>query len=364
MTNRQIMILIPLFLMGGAFLQVPNFTAAMAEQDAWLVAVLGCVVAVAAGFLYGEICENNQGKNFLQIVESRWGVWAGRILGVMYVIYFFTTCALLLNFLSYFLKIILLRNTPLIALGLLFMFLICYAHRLGVTAVARTGEILFWMVIAAVIIFIIGLMPSMDPEQLLPTGFIDKRAIYQGLFNYAGYPLLEVAAFMFFAQHFDRPRARSFAKGMLIGSFILLIFIVAALLVYGPINTKHNAYATYSLVDRWGIGLKTFRVEALLSTVWLSGFFIKLTLLFEACSNSLAYVCRIAENRWLTAPTAALILFGVANLQDDVVVQGFQTTELWPVLAFVMGLLIPFALWVSQRPQRKKKVPKAVNRQT
>lgn len=90
----QLALLIIGFTFGSTAIMNPSYGAG---QDAWLAFILGFIGGTTLLGIYVAIAHLNPGKNLYEILESFFGKYLGRGIGLLYVWYFIHLASLVLR---------------------------------------------------------------------------------------------------------------------------------------------------------------------------------------------------------------------------------------------------------------------------
>jgi len=114
-----------------------------AKQDAWIAIIIAMIIGFLLILIYTTIQKAYPNKHLGDIFLSVFGKWVGRVVILLYALYFSYFAAT--NFWEFgeiIVQLILLR-TPLEIVLLLVMIVMLYAAFLGIEVIARTSEIFF-----------------------------------------------------------------------------------------------------------------------------------------------------------------------------------------------------------------------------
>ncbi|MEA4828608.1 MAG: GerAB/ArcD/ProY family transporter, partial [Enterococcus thailandicus] len=156
----------------ACFTQASSLLAALlvgeVYQDAWLAVLMGGVVCLPLMWVYRELMVMFPGKNLLHIVDEVYGTVLGKILGVVYLWFFFTLAALNLTDLGALTQGTILERTPALALTLLCVLVASIAVRRGVRLVTRYSTLFTFTAIFITGISFLLVFSQMDMKNFLP----------------------------------------------------------------------------------------------------------------------------------------------------------------------------------------------------
>ncbi len=140
LSAHQLFSLIVLFELGSA---IVVGVGKEAKQDAWLAVLLGMVAGLGLFMIYGWLHKLYPELSLSNILEKVLGKWLGRLLGVLYILYFlYISCRLLRDFGALLLTAAL-PETPIYIVTFMMALVIVYASYLGIETIGKTGELLY-----------------------------------------------------------------------------------------------------------------------------------------------------------------------------------------------------------------------------
>lgn len=202
----QLFVLIILFELGSALL-VP--IAMEANRDAWLAILLGMVGGFGMFLIYHRLYLYYPDSLPTTFVQKLIGKTFGRILALLYVIYFLYLASRVLRDFGEMLAIIAYPETPLSINHALLMFVVVYTVRKGIEVLARTGELAFFFIYflaisGFVLIIFSGIIHINNLKPILEEGIypLFKVAFGQVLF----FPFGEIVVFGMIFPYLNNPK--------------------------------------------------------------------------------------------------------------------------------------------------------------
>jgi spore germination protein KB len=231
----QLFSMMVLFLIGTS--QVVGIGLA-AKQDAWIVPAIAAILGVILLYLYLYLYKLSGYEHLIGILEMGFGLYLGKFIGLLYCFYFLYIGARITKDFNYFVSKTLFFSFPDWILSLTFLLVVGYGIYLGIEAVARSSEILFFLliifVISITVLFVCS--PEFSMEHLRPVLGNGWRPIWKEIFpKYLTFPEGEIIAFMMvFPLVENRDILRK--KGWIVYLVSGLIFILANVLVIGMLT--------------------------------------------------------------------------------------------------------------------------------
>ena len=342
---RQLAVLVTIMTIGDSLLVLPSITAVYARQDAWISSLLGLLIGLPAVYLLGWIHHQYPKLTLYQYSDRLLGKAAGTCLTMLYLIYFFLNAAVLVREIGDFTVTHFMRNTPIQAVHILYISIIVMGVRLGLEALARTGEIFFPWFWILFLILVICIAPQIDPRKLQPVFEHGLKPVLQGSLAATAYPYLEISSLLAILPFVKQENGfrSSLLWGALLGGTAVSIFITLSIFVLGMYMTKSVMYPGYLLAQKISIGHFLERIEASLAIMWIITTYFKVTLNYFALLLGLSHLLKLQEYKMLALPMAMILLvfsiFTVPNITYYI-----QLDEYWPFADFTFSVLFPLLL--------------------
>lgn len=357
----QLLVLIFLFEIGSAIL-VP--LAIEAKQDAWLAILIGLAGGCCLFWVYHSLYSYYPDIPLTEYMQRILGNVLGKVLAFFYILYFMYIAARVLRDFGEMIIIVFYPETPLFVMNLLMVLVVVYTIRKGIEVIARTGEILFIIMMLVgisgiVLIIISGIIEISNLEPLLEEGLMPviKTAFTQTLF----FPFGEVIVFAMILPYLNQ--ATKAMKTMLLGltlSGLIIALIMAmniSVLGVSLITRSHfPLLSTIQTIEFAGF-LQRLDITFMLTTV--VGGFMKISLFFYACLAGTANLFNIKNSAQLAYPLGLLLLvlsIIIASNFSEHVYEGLQIVPLYVHLPFqviIPGLLLIIAFFKNRKKLRK-----------
>jgi spore germination protein KB len=228
----QLFSMLVLFVVGSA--QVIGI-GLEAKQDAWIVPAVSLTLGVLLLYLYLYLYKLSGYEHLLRILEKGFGLYIGKFIGLLYSFYFLYLGTRVTKDFAYFISKTLFDNANDMVFSLTILLLVGYGLYLGIEAVARSAEILFFfLVVSVVVITLLSLMsPEFRLENFRPLLANGWGPIWKEVFpTHLTYPQGGVIAFMMIfplVQNRDSLRKKGWLA-ILVSGFL---FILGNLVVIG-----------------------------------------------------------------------------------------------------------------------------------
>lgn len=354
---QQLFVLIVLFEIGSAIL-VP--LAIDAKQDAWLAILIGLAGGCCLFMVYHGLYSYYPDIPLTEYVQKILGSVLGKILAFFYVLYFMYISARVLRDFGELLVTAFYPETPLFVMNALMTIVVVYAVRKGIEVLARTGELLFAImvllgIIGLILIAIAGIIHISNLQPVLEEGL---KPVIKTSFTTLYFPFGEVIVFTMILPFLNRTEKAKKTGLLALGlSGILLALIMAVnISVLGVSLVSRSQFPLLSTIQTIEVAgfLERLDVTFMLSSV-LGGFF-KIGLFFYASVAGTANLFKIKESSKLAYPMGLVVLLlsiTIASNFSEHVHEGLKVVPLYVHLPF--QVLIPLLLLLIAFLKNRKK---------
>lgn len=345
-----------------ALLLVPAITAKHAKQDLWLSPIWASAIGFLVVFISAMLNKFYPEKSLTQASEQILGKIAGKIVGLVYILYFLHINGIIVREYGEFVVGTFLHRTPMnVVMGS--MLLVCaFAVYGGIEALGRSSQIIVPVVILLFLLMTLLLVKDLDVNNLLPVMEDGAAPSLMGAIVPSGW----FSEFILVA--FLLPVLKDAKKGMKWG--MLSVIGVAALLVITNVTTYmllgrltiKDTYPVMVAIRYISIADFLEHLESIVMAIWVSGTFIKISMFYYVVTLCLAEWLGLSDYRPMVLPIGVLLLvFGnwaAPNLQT--LAHFLATTGAFYMLIMQFGipLVLFFIAWVRQKFQQKRNEPR------
>ncbi|WCN38282.1 GerAB/ArcD/ProY family transporter [Aneurinibacillus uraniidurans] len=348
-------LLVMLYTIGSSILLSPSSLAFEAKQDAWMGAILGIGVGVAATSLYSRLGKYFPNMTLVEYSETILGKWLGKVISFLFICFFFIIASLILRNLGDFLTTQIMPETPIQFAEILFVVIVIMGVRLGLETLAGAAEIFFPWFILLLLILILFLIPEVDIKKIQPVFEEGIKPIIRASLPLMGFPFFELVVFSMFIPYVDKQDkvGKALVIGAGAGGFVLFILTFLSVLVLGPTATAGNAYPSYLLAKKINIANFITRIEAIMAIMWFITIFFKLSLAFYASILGLAQLVKLKEYRILTLPFSMILIVASLVLVPNTPYLIEFNESIWWLYSATYGLVFPTLLLVVAMLRKK-----------
>jgi len=166
--TKQFVWLLSIIITIFAAMQIPGMLIMQAGRDAWLSVLGAWFLDVMLALVYAYMGIRFPGENFVQYSSTILGKYLGRMVGIIFPLFFLLVCTLLLHGLAQTVHTVFLPRTPFNVI-LVCNFLVCaYMGRKGIEVIARITEILGPLFFLSIVALSVLVLPSFHLARLKP----------------------------------------------------------------------------------------------------------------------------------------------------------------------------------------------------
>lgn len=339
-SDFQLMFLIITNIM-GTFTFV-SFADTLTKHDTWLVILSAFGLSIPFVLSYVFLSKRFPGKNLVQINDIVYGPFLGKLISILYSIFFLILLSLDLGGMADLYTGYVLPETP----GLLFLTvcaLVCaYAVRNGIESIVRISPAIF-VITALVIILSIALqIGSMDFSNFLPFFEIPFKTYIQGVHTVSIIQYCGIITILMVIPNLnnDKQAARHALLGMSIVSFFMIAVSVrntAVLGIASPIYFS-DSYQAFRLID---IGNILTKMELFFAVALTLVLFIRISTLYYATVLSISQILHIQSYRTLILPIGSMAVCLSLVLFKSVIEHGFHAGHYHAIFATPVQYILP-----------------------
>ncbi|KKI88445.1 hypothetical protein WQ54_31480 [Bacillus sp. SA1-12] len=342
---RQFQIFVFVFTIGSSILYIPSALAAEAKQDAWIAAGFGVIIGLLVVKLITSVAKLYPNLNFAQYTEVVLGKWIGKLVNLAFFFNFYMISAFVLRDVGDFVTTLLMPETPIQAILILFIVVVIMGIRLGLETLARAAEIIYPLLIIMIFILLIALTPEIKFTNIQPLFKSDVKTIVRASLPFIAVPFFQISVFLMIIPYVHKKKGaeKKFFSGAFKAGILLIVFTVFSILVLGVDITAREFYPTFSLSQKINIGNFLQRLEAVTASIWFISIFFKLSICFYASVLSLAHTLKLKDYKVLSFPLGMILVVLSIVVYPNIVYTGEFIK--WMVYYFgTMGLVIPITL--------------------
>lgn len=345
-TSKQLIFIIIGAQIGMGIFSLPRLASMEAHQDAWLAVLLGGLVPLLILIIIERLGRRMPESSFVGMNHLLFGRWLGSVMVFLFIVYVIFFQSTVVRIFTEVTVAFLLPRTPVPVVALVVVLALIYIINKGARVVARLNEVLFWIILPLLFLYMLPLVNA-DYTNLLPVGGAGFKAIARGVlpsgYAYAGMEILLVFYFLV------KSKEEVIKAGILGWGWTTMIYLfvtTVCLLIWGSEIIQEINWPGITLLKTVKFSLLE-RPELLLLAVWM-GVGIRPTMnMGFAAAYSLSEVLFVKRDKYfhLVVLAIALPIYILALLPSNLIV-AFKWSEYAGYTFLLAGVLYPVLMLV------------------
>ncbi|MFZ7944666.1 MULTISPECIES: GerAB/ArcD/ProY family transporter [Bacillaceae] len=354
----QLFILVVLFEMGSAILVGLGVSA---KQDAWIAMLLGLAGGLVLFLVYYQLYKYYPDLPFTSYVQKITGKWIGRLLGLLYIIYFLYCASRVLRDFGELLTTTIYFNTPLIVINSLMILTIIYGVHKGIEVIARVGElsfgIIYLMAIAGFsLILFSGIIHPEFLQPMLENGW--KPVLITFIRGTITFPFGEMVVFIMLLPYInDQKKVKAACMGgMILAGINVTITAAINVATLGVDLFQRSNFPLLTTIGKIQLANFIERLDVLFVIYLVIAGYFKISLFFYAAVIGTADIFRFKNHQKLSFPIGFVILFAsitIASNYAEHIQEGLRVVPVY--LHWPFQIIIPFLLLIIAIFRNRKK---------
>ncbi|MFD2924548.1 GerAB/ArcD/ProY family transporter [Halobacillus naozhouensis] len=315
-------------------------------RDGWIAAIGGAILGLIGIITLVKLSRYFPGLTLIEILFQHFS-WPGKIIGVLYLVYFFIMVTLGTRlFAEAFKKVM--DETPMWAFVTVILLLTTYIVYLGLETLGRLNQIMLpVLVIIAMAVVFLTMGEKKDYTNLLPIMGDGLMPVTVGSLSVMGW-FGEFVILGMILPYVQRPE-KLVKTGVGVAVVTLIFFlgpITGPVALFGAEQAAKMSLPTYSEVRYIEAGNVINRFDAIAVILWTVGLMIRISLFFYGLSLGLAQALRLNTYRPLVIPLAWLIGVGSILFASNYPELNEFLFKSYVPLNILMGAVIPLTLFI------------------
>jgi len=312
-----------------------------AKQNAWLALLLSTAVVTAGLMLNLSLAKRFPGQAIFQYAQIILGPWLGKLVGLFYGLTCLYMAMVYLSFITQFIKLTILQETPLWPLALGFTLLMVYSAWLGIEPIARANDLIFPSSILVLVILLLLSIPEGEIYRALPVYQLNYSEILKGVFPGTA-SLAQVFFILILAPVINKPKELKSAslKGILLAGVFMAVVTQTILFELGIYRASAYLFPLHRIAGELRILDVLEHFGPLALSAWLLIYSIKMgvfTYCYAICTAE-----AVGRKNYRSVLLPALIAIPLIALAPKNLA---ETTQVWLELV-TFKILIPTAFFI------------------
>lgn len=303
---------------------IPSVASAKAGKDGILSIILATLFAFLYAFIILSFAKHTNGK-FLDYSDKNVGKILTFLIGFLYVLKLFACCVFAVRLFGEVIGETLLKETDSRVIILLLLIVSAYAASKGFEVRARITEVLFFIVIIPIFIFLLLGLNKVELSNLMPLFTQSTGTIALG--GYEVFLTFSVLEFLLFTAPLIKFKKADISEGKRLYHYVAQALIVTGILnvllfiltmgIIGQGETRHKLWSMVTVIQIINLpGGFIRRQDALVLGFWMLSIFTIISAFFYYISFISKHIFRIYNQNYLLIPYI-LLLFGVSVIPMD-----------------------------------------------
>ncbi|MBO1512450.1 GerAB/ArcD/ProY family transporter [Metabacillus bambusae] len=315
-----------------------------ARQDGWVSSIIGTILGLIGIIALVKLLQSFPGLTLIEILFQHFS-WVGKVIGILYLVYFFVMTILATRLFAEAYKKIMV-DTPLWAFVTIILLLTTFIVYSGLETLGRLNQVMLpVLVIIAIAVVFLTMGKEKDYSNLLPILGNGFTPVAKGSLSVMGWFGEFIIMSMIFP-YVQQPK--KLVKTGIVAAIITLVFflgpITGPIAMFGPVEAAKMTLPTFSEVRYIVAGEVINRFDAIAILFWTVGLMIRISIFFYGVCLGTAQALKLTSYHPLVIPFAWLIGVGAilfaknyAELKEFL----FQT---YVPLNLLIGVVIPLLL--------------------
>jgi spore germination protein KB len=306
-SQRQLAYLFFTILIGTIFFYNPQIVVGTVGQDAWIVYLIATFWGIMVALVIVALGRRFPDKTLTAYIPHIIGKPLGKILSLLYTIWFLFIGGGLLAQFANFMNTTIMASTPKMVFIITFVAIAFYAVHSGLEVVVRVNELLLWVIVIAIILVVTLPYELMDLRRMLPVGQMSiGKLVATSLIagSWRGEVML-VGMFLPALVTLKNTTRNMIWTVFLVGVFMIAVEI-SLVTVFGAQIVGDLEVPVFNLARMISTARVLDRVEALVLIIWVLATFVKICAFLYCTAQATADTMGFQESRFLLLPISLL----------------------------------------------------------
>lgn len=347
-TNGMFMALIINMIYAKAIGVTQGSMAREVGRDIWLSTIFSSIVAALLMVLIVTIIWRMPDGDLIKQGEKLIGKWFGKLLGLLFFIFFMGSFTVTMVTFVYHLKDYFLPEAPIWLIVLVAIIVGSYVLHFGIEVIARMALIGVFSVLCLNILLLLGSLEKFDIRELIPVFESGVgHTLWAGRHHLADWAMvIMMAAIILPMVKNPSTWKRSSLSGVLYGTGFVAMWPIVEVGVMSADVTAQYAISCMQMARSAQIGLYIHRYEMIMVAFFALSIFTQIMMSLYCAAVSLQKVVGLKDYRKVLIPV--FLLFGGFSLwmvDDSGRAMKFTEHE-WVGIALSMAICIPLFIWL------------------
>ncbi|SCW36654.1 spore germination protein KB [Paenibacillus tianmuensis] len=344
-------------LLGTSFFFWPGGLILTAKQDAWMVPLWAGAAGVLMALIWIKLAEHYPGETLIQICIKAAGKGVGRVIALLYVVFFVHLSAFVIRIIGDFIKLTMMQRTPLTVLHVMFLLIICYAVIKGIETISRAAELMIPIVTLTFIFIFLAALYEWNSDRFQGMFRMNVWKTVKETRALIAFPFLDAHIFLMLLPYVQSKKKLSFIMAIVVATLALSGITFFIIGVLGVTRASRETYPMFVIVQEIHIGTFFEHLESTIALILLVAIFIKLSVTYYCAVHGIRQLFQVRDKSWL-AISLILLISGLTLGFDNVIENTVFTRRSYFEYSLFFGCIFPTLLLVITWIKRLKRQPK------
>lgn len=329
-----------------------------ASQDAWIAALLSMIMAVPLLIIYARLLSLFPSKNLFEIIEKIFGKILGKIIILIFTLYFFHLGALVIRSIIEFVQIVSFPETPKFFIVLPIGVLIILMVKNGIEVLGRLSKPILMFILFTAFFTITLSIPKMNLDNIKPILYKGWKPILENGFSLLTFPFAETISFTVILDSLNQKNRpyKVYMLSLIIGGAFILLVSLRNILVLSVPNMLNHYFPAHSAIALIQIGDFLERIEIISVAAYLMTTYIKICVCLFATCLGVSRLFNFNDYTKIAAPIAFLML-NLSLIIYSGAMEMFEWVDIYPYYAIPFQIILPLLIWIFAEIKNKSKIP-------
>ncbi|WP_416435140.1 GerAB/ArcD/ProY family transporter [Priestia megaterium] len=285
-----------------------------AGKDAWSAILLGMSGGILLFFIYYMLFRQYPELPFTGYARKIFGKYFGWVVGLLYCVFFLYIAARNVRDFGELLVSSTLSETPLLAINISLVLVMCYVIYLGIEVLGRTAEVFIIILLLFGIVgnFFVLVSGDVDFQRIRPFLEHGWKPIFTTAFpSVVSFPFGEMLVFTMLLPYLNRPdQIKKLWLSSLISSGLILSWTAALnMAVLGLEAMKRSTFPTLETIGKVNLFDFIERLDAIVVFALLLTVFFKASIFLYGVVLGIADLFKLKSHQRIIFPTGAILVF-------------------------------------------------------
>ncbi len=305
-SGSQLVYLMVGFLLGSAVIITPGQAA---QQDAWIAIIIGVIEGLIFALIFTTLARRFPNKTIVEILETVFGLYLGKIVGLIFLWYSFHVGSLVIRNFTDFFTTVIMPETPSVVFAALMILVSVYAVRNGLEVITRCSLVLVPLTAFLLLITFLLQLNQLDFNNFLPLFGTPVWRLLKISHTAAIFPFGEAVFFLMIFPFLNQTmvsRSKT-VIGILVAAFIINLASCRGIGALGASGSIFS-YPSYEAVKLINLPFVNMRLESIVVINFLAMGFLKITVLHYSTVLGLGQLLKFRSVRPLIIPIGILMI--------------------------------------------------------